>query len=189
MAQVVADDAAITKAKRKAGRFILATNDICDPTLTAEQVLSDYKGQYAPERSFGLLKDPLFFTSSVFLKTPQRIAALVMVMGLAVMVYTLAQRQLRQALVDANETVLDQRKQLTQTPILRWIFLHNSIQTLPMESLPPASPSNSSPIVCPQTTSKSPQSSVDLGSISGMSVSASKDFSGSAQFSLHFSNS
>jgi transposase len=121
-AQVVADDAAIARAKRKAGRFILATNALDDPTMTAEQVLSDYKGQYAPERSFGLLKDPLFFTSSVFLKTPQRIAALAMVMGLAVMVYTLAQRQLRHALAQANETVLDQRKQPTQTPTLRWIF-------------------------------------------------------------------
>jgi transposase len=121
-AQVVADEAAIEKAKRKAGRFILATNAIDDPTLTAEQVLSDYKGQYAPERSFGLLKDPLFFTSSVFLKTPQRIAALAMVMGLAVMVYTLAQRQIRHTLADANETVLDQRKRPTQSPTLRWIF-------------------------------------------------------------------
>ena len=121
-AQVVTDDAAIARAKRKAGRFILATNAIDDPTMTAEQVLSDYKGQYAPERSFGLLKDPLFFTSSVFLKTPQRIAALAMVMGLAVMVYTLAQRQLRQALAHADETVLDQRKRPTQAPTLRWIF-------------------------------------------------------------------
>jgi len=33
-AQVVADDAAIAKAKRKAGRFILATNEISDPTMT-----------------------------------------------------------------------------------------------------------------------------------------------------------
>ena len=36
--------------------------------------------------------------------------------------YTLAQRQMRQALADANETVLDQRKRPTQTPTLRWIF-------------------------------------------------------------------
>lgn len=121
-AQVVADETAIKQAKRRAGRFILATNAIDAPTLTAEQVLSDYKGQYAPERCFGLLKDPLFFTSSIFLKTPKRIAALAMVMGLAVMVYTLAQRQLRQALADADETVLDQRQRPTQTPSLRWIF-------------------------------------------------------------------
>ena len=38
------------------------------------------------------------------------------------MVYTLAQRQVRQALDQANETLLDQRKRPTQTPSLRWIF-------------------------------------------------------------------
>lgn len=38
------------------------------------------------------------------------------------MVYTLAQRQVRQALDQANETLLDQRKRPTQTPYLRWIF-------------------------------------------------------------------
>lgn len=44
--------------------------------LPHEAVLEDYKRQQAPERGFGLLKDPLFFTSSVFLKTPQRIETL-----------------------------------------------------------------------------------------------------------------
>ena len=118
---VVADETAIEQAKRKAGRFILATNAI-ENEITAEAVLSDYKGQQAPERGFGILKDPLFFTSSVFLKTPARIAALAMIMGLSLMVYTLAQRQLRQALAAANATVRDQRKRPTQNPTLRWIF-------------------------------------------------------------------
>ncbi|MGB7412684.1 MAG: IS1634 family transposase, partial [Thermosynechococcaceae cyanobacterium] len=31
-------------------------------------------------------------------------------------------RQLRKALAQANDTVLDQRKRPTQTPTLRWIF-------------------------------------------------------------------
>ena len=120
-ATVVTDEIAIARAKRKAGRFILATN-VLEETITAEQILSDYKGQQASERGFGILKDPLFFTSSVFLKTPERIAALAMIMGLSVMVYTLAQRQLRQALEQAHETVPDQRKRPTQRPTLRWIF-------------------------------------------------------------------
>ena len=118
---VVTDADSIEQAKRKAGRFILATNALEDEN-TPEAVLSDYNGQQAPERGFGILKDPLFFSSSVFLKTPERIAALAMIMGLCVMVYTLAQRQLRQALTTANETVSDQRKRPTQTPTLRWIF-------------------------------------------------------------------
>lgn len=133
---VVDDEPAIERAKRKAGRFILATNELEHHTLfkdkpaaneleaqmlIAEQVLSDYKGQQAPERGFGILKDPLFFASSVFLNTPNRIAALAIIMGLSLMVYTLGQRQLRQALHQAGETVLDQRKRPTQTPTLRWI--------------------------------------------------------------------
>ena len=121
-AKVVDDEMAIAKAKRKAGRFILATNEVEDPEVTAETILSDYKGQQAPERGFGILKDPLFFTSSVFLKTPERIAALAVIMGLSLMIYTLAQRQLRQALAAANQTVPDQRKRPTHTPTMRWIF-------------------------------------------------------------------
>ena len=73
-------------------------------------ILADYKGQSVSEQGFGILKDPLFFTSGVFLKTPERIAALAIIMGLSLMVYTLAQRQVRKALDQANETLLDQRK-------------------------------------------------------------------------------
>jgi transposase len=97
------------------------TNVLDAQMLIAEQVLSDYKGQQAPEGGFGILEDPLFFASSVFLKTPSRIEALAIIMGLSLMVYTLGQRQLRQALAQADETVLDQRKRPTQTPTLRWI--------------------------------------------------------------------
>jgi transposase len=85
-------------------------------------LLTSYEEQQYSERGWRFLKDPLFFTSSVFLKTPQRIMALVMVMGLALMVYTLAERQLRQALQATGQTVPDQTKMPTQKPTLRWIF-------------------------------------------------------------------
>ena len=122
VATVIADDAAIERAKRKAGRFILATNVVDDTTVTPDTILTDYKGQQAAEGGFKMLKDPMFFAASVFLKTPKRIAALATIMGLSLMVYTLAQRHLRQVLADTNDTVLDQRKQPTQSPTLRWIF-------------------------------------------------------------------
>ena len=121
-ATVIADEAAIERAKRKAGRFILATNVVDDPSLTPETILTDYKGQQAPEGGFKMLKDPLFFTASVFLKTPERIVALATIMGLSLMVYTLARRHLRLALAASTDTVLNQRKQPTQSPTLRWIF-------------------------------------------------------------------
>ena len=69
-----------------------------------------------------MLKDPMFFAASVFLKTPERIVALATIMGLSLMVYTLAQRHLRQALAAANDTVQNQHKQPTKSPTLRWIF-------------------------------------------------------------------
>lgn len=122
MATLVEDEAAIARAKRKAGRFIVATNIVDNLEVTPDTILGDYKGQQAAEGGFKLLKDPLFFTSSVFLKTPERIAALATVMALALMVYTLGQRYLRKALAQNNETVLDQKKRPTPTPTLRWIF-------------------------------------------------------------------
>jgi len=121
-AQVIEDVQAVEGARRKAGRFILATNELDEQVLSHEAVLDDYKGQQAPERGFGILKDPLFFTSSVFLKTPQRIEALAMIMGLSLMVYTLAQRQLRTALQQAHKTIRNQLKKPTNSPTMRWVF-------------------------------------------------------------------
>jgi transposase len=57
-----------------------------------------YKEQQTAERGFWFLKYPLFFTDSVFLKSPERIEALTLIMGLCLLVYTLGQRLLRQNL-------------------------------------------------------------------------------------------
>jgi transposase len=84
--------------------------------------LKEYKAQQTVERGFRFLKDPLFFVSSVFVKKPQRVEALALIMALTLMVYTLAERKLRQALEDQNQTVRDQRKQPTAKPTFRWIM-------------------------------------------------------------------
>ena len=128
---------AIALAQRRAGRFILATNVLEANDFTASQVLTTYKDQQAPERGFRFLKDPLFFTSSVFLKTPARVAALAFVMGLALMVYTLAQRQLRQALAAQGETVPNQLGKPTAKPTLRWVFMcFQAVHWLPLDQDP-----------------------------------------------------
>jgi hypothetical protein len=46
----------------------------------------------------------------------------VMTIVMALMVYTLAEPKLRQALEDQNQTVRDQRKQPTAQPTFRWIM-------------------------------------------------------------------
>jgi transposase len=63
--------------------------------LSDAEVISAYKGQSHVEGGFRFLKDPLFFVSSLFVKKPNRIAGLLMVMTLALLVYSVAQRRLR----------------------------------------------------------------------------------------------
>jgi len=68
------------------------------------------------------LKEPLFFTSSVFVKSTERVEAIAMVIGVCLLVYTLAQRQLRQALERAGESIKNQIGNLTNRPTMRWVF-------------------------------------------------------------------
>ena len=115
-------NSAIEAEKVKAGRFILATNILDAEAVTNPQVLSEYKAQQSNERGFRFIKDPLFFTSSVFVKKPERVEAIGMIMGLCLLVYNLAQRKLRQQLSATNERVKNQVKKLTDKPTMRWIF-------------------------------------------------------------------
>lgn len=107
---------------RSAGRFVLATNVLDVKELSNDEMLSKYKEQQSSERGFGFLKDPLFFTDSVFLKSPERVSALALLMGLCLLVYTLAQRQLRQTLSQSQSGIKNQLGKLTERPTLRWIF-------------------------------------------------------------------
>ena len=107
---------------RKYSRFILATNQLDSEEWPGEKLLREYKQQQQVERGFRFLKDPLFFTSSVFVKKPQRIEALALLMALTLLVYTIAERKLRRNLAIAQETVLDQRKRPTAKPTFRWIL-------------------------------------------------------------------
>ena len=116
------DAEAIATQKRQAGRFVLATNLLDTKELSNDDMIAKYKEQQAAERGFAFLKDPLFFTDSVFLKTPERVEALAMVMGLCLLVYTLAQRQLRQRLKSTQSGLKNQLGKSTSRPTLRWIF-------------------------------------------------------------------
>ena len=58
----------------------------------------------------------------MFLKRPERINALMMVMIFSLMVYNLGQYQFRETLKEKNETILNQNNRPVSTPTLRWIF-------------------------------------------------------------------
>ena len=67
-------------AKLKVGMFILAKNDTDSEDLTMAALLEHYKSQPKDECGFRFLKSPKFLTSSIFLKKPERIEALLMIM-------------------------------------------------------------------------------------------------------------
>jgi len=116
-------EAGVEEAKRSLGKFIVATNELEVQNLPAAAMLENYTAQgVSVERGFRFLKDPMFFAHSLFLKNPARIMALIMIMGLALLIFALGERQLRQALKQNNETIPDQKGKPTQTPTLRWVF-------------------------------------------------------------------
>jgi transposase len=120
-ADVESDPENIEGEKEKRACFVIGTNTD-EAEVSDEDAIDAYKGQDHVEKGFRFLKDPLFFVSSLFIKTPSRIQALLMVMTLALLVYSIAQRRLRNALAAQNETIPNQIKQPTATPTLRWIF-------------------------------------------------------------------
>ncbi len=120
---ISADPERVEAAKRTLGKFIIATNELDPQKLSPIQILENYTDQgVSVERGFRFLKDPLFFADSLFLKKPERIMALMMIMGLALLIYALAERQLRLALENSNEKIPDQKGKLTSTPTIRWVF-------------------------------------------------------------------
>lgn len=110
----------LEEAQKWLGRFLLATNELDKARLPDETLLESYKEQgKTVERGFRFLKDPLFFADSLFLKSPARIMAMIMIMGLCLLIYALAEWCIRQQLQERGETIPDQRGQPTQTPTMR----------------------------------------------------------------------
>jgi transposase len=120
-ASVVPDPAKITHRQQRKACFVLGT-PIPDTALSDAEVIAGYKGQSAVEGGFRFLKDPVFFVSSLFVKKPSRIQGLLMVMPLALLVYSVAQRRMRNQLARHQETLPNQIGQPTSRPTLRWIF-------------------------------------------------------------------
>lgn len=115
------DGAKISLLKDKEAHYIIGGNT--DPKeLTDQDVVTAYKEQNKAERGFRFLKDPLFFVSSLFVKTPKRIMALLMVMLLSLLVYGIAERRMRAALAEQKETLPNQLHQEIENPTLRWLF-------------------------------------------------------------------
>ena len=120
--RVVIQKKRVADARQWLGRFLLATNELDTERLSDAEILSVYKTQaHSVERGFRFLKDPMFFADSLFLKSPARIMAMIMIMGLSLLIYALAEREVRKQLKACNETIPDQKGKPTQSPTMRRI--------------------------------------------------------------------
>ena len=94
-------------------------------------MLTEYKAQSGTESGFKFIKDNTFEVDNVFLKTPERIDGLMMVMTLCLMVYGLSQHKLRQSLKAKKAGILSQSGKMTQNPSMKWVyFLFRSVHEL-----------------------------------------------------------
>jgi transposase len=90
--------------------------------LASQAVLDGYKGQARAEPGFRFLKDPQFLASSLYLKKPERIMALLMVMTVCWLVYAALEYRIRTALKEHGATFPDQKGKRIQNPTARWVF-------------------------------------------------------------------
>jgi transposase len=95
-AEVGPDAEASHRDQQQKGCFVLGTN-MAARDLSDAEVITAYKAQSQVEGGCRFLKAPLFFVSSLFVKQPSRIQGLRLVMTVALLVYSVAQRRLRQA--------------------------------------------------------------------------------------------
>lgn len=108
--------------KKQKGKFIVATNELNSTDLTDKEMLGYYKEQSKVERGFRFLNDPLCMADAVYLKNEKRIKALVTIMCLCLLVYSVTQRKLRKILIEQNATIPNQVNKETQKPTLKWVF-------------------------------------------------------------------
>ena len=106
--------------------FILATNQLDCDALSDEQLIAAYKDQQKVERGFRFLKDPLFMASTLFLKSPKRIMALMMVMTLCLLVYAALEYRIRGELQQHDATFPNQKGEAITAPSARWVFQYFS---------------------------------------------------------------
>ena len=107
----------MARKRQETGCFVLLTNV---PTAgemehRAGAVLRAYKEQHGIEQNYGFLKDPLI-VNSLFLKKPERIEALGLVLLLALLLWRLVERTLRVHVETTGTPLTGWDKKATQKP-------------------------------------------------------------------------
>jgi transposase len=111
--QYTTDDDAVQKAKERLSCFVLIAN--LKEKYTPYQILKEYKAQNNVETSFKFLKDPLF-VGPIYLKKPKRVEALAYVLLIALLLFGILERRVREAMKTESEPLIIPGKVKTFTP-------------------------------------------------------------------------
>jgi transposase len=107
----------IARKRTEAACFVLLTNVPHQGEMvhSARELLQAYKNQHGVEQNFAFLKDPLI-VNSLFLKKPERIEALGLILLLALLLWRLMERALRAHVETTGTTLTGWDKKATQKP-------------------------------------------------------------------------
>jgi len=107
----------VARKRQEAGCFVLLTHvpTAGEMAHRAGEVLRAYKEQHGVEQNFAFLKDPII-VNSLFLKKPERIEALGLVLLLALLLWRLVERTLRVHVETTGNTLMGWDKKATHKP-------------------------------------------------------------------------
>jgi len=107
----------IARLAEEAGCFVLLTNvpTAGDLAHSARDILAVYKDQHGTEQNYGFLKDPAI-VNSLFLKKPERIEALGLILLLALLLWGLMERAMRTHVETTSTPLTGWDKKATERP-------------------------------------------------------------------------
>lgn len=112
------DQEAIEKIINESCIFVLATTDI---SLTAIEILKEYKTQSAVEKKFQYLKSPQF-VNSLYVESPKRVEALGYLMLILLLLLSVAEYVVRRELKSENASIIGPGKVKMTKPSLIAIY-------------------------------------------------------------------
>jgi len=107
----------IGQREEEAGCFVLLTNVplVGDLAHSVRDILTAYKDQHGTEQNYGFLKDPVI-VNSLFLKKPERIEALGLILLLALLLWRVMERAMRTYVDTTRMPLMGWDKKATERP-------------------------------------------------------------------------
>jgi transposase len=109
---------AVSVKRQEAGCFVLVSNIAKEQEPAydnARSILEAYKEQYGIEQNYSFLKDPVI-VNDLFLKKPERIEALGLVLLIALLIWRLMEKSLRQYTESGDKPLIGWNKRPTNRP-------------------------------------------------------------------------